>query len=68
MKSVGTKSLTSHAIFVPNSETSKRVTGPAPDSPETSAFHDASAPTPSGETAPMPVTATLRRMERSDSI
>ena len=37
---------TSARDLTPKSSVSKRVTGPAPDSPDTSAFHDASAPTP----------------------
>src|SRR5207302_7269086 len=58
MKSAASKSFTSHAILVLYSDVSKRVTSPAPDSPETIAFHVASEPTPSGETQPKPVTAT----------
>src|SRR3546814_7980922 len=46
------------AIFAGRSDTSNACTALIPDSPSTSRFQQASAPHPSGVTAPMPVTTT----------
>ena len=47
---------------VGKSEASKRVMGPAPDSPANMRFHVGSTPVPNGDTIPSPVTTT-RRMQ-----
>src|SRR5258705_549034 len=63
MKSSGRKSRTSPAIRVGKSLASKRVIGPTPERPSTTACQFLSTPVPSGVTKPTPVTATRRRCE-----
>src|SRR4051812_17462991 len=60
MNCIGSKPRTSPAIRVANCAVSKRVTGPMPLHPATSAFQLASVPMPSEDTRPIPVTTTRR--------
>ncbi len=59
---VGSNPLTSPANRVGKSPASKRVMGPTPETPSSSARQVSSVPIPTGVTSPMPVTATLRGM------
>jgi len=61
--SSGWNPFTSAAIRVTKAVVSKRVIGPTPLSPASSARQVDSVPTPSGETRPTPVTTTRRRGE-----
>src|SRR6266478_6825995 len=60
MNCAGSKPLTSPAIRLGRSLTSKRVMGPTPDFPAMAASHDSLVPIPKGVTRPIPVTTTLR--------
>src|SRR5690348_8355943 len=57
----GSHCFTSWANLTGRSAGSKRVIGPAPDFPATSASHVSATVLPSGVTSPRPVTATRRR-------
>src|SRR5690348_7371056 len=57
----GSHCFTSWANLTGRSAESKRVIGPAPDFPATSASHVSATVLPSGVTSPRPVTATRRR-------
>ncbi len=59
-KSPGSKSRASQAMRQACAEASKRVIGPAPDSPASAARQVASQPIPRGPTIPRPVTTTRR--------
>src|SRR5215813_7507080 len=60
MKREGSKPLTSAAMRQVKGDGSNRVIGPTPFSPESSASQLAAFPIPTGETRPIPVTATRR--------
>src|SRR3982074_800494 len=60
MNFAGSKPLTSPAILLGRSLTSKRVMGPTPDFPAMAASHDSLVPIPKVVTRPIPVTTTLR--------
>src|SRR5512143_1417730 len=57
----GSKPLTSPAMRVAKPAVSKRVIGPMPERPASSASQVGAVPTPSGDTSPTPVTTTRRR-------
>src|SRR5215510_9176650 len=63
-KREGSNSLTSAAIREVNGDGSNRVIGPTPFFPARSASQFASFPIPTGETRPIPVTATRRGEEK----
>jgi hypothetical protein len=58
MYAVGSNPLTSAAIRTGSSLGSNAVIGPTPDRPAASPSHEAQAVSPSGVTAPIPVTTT----------
>ncbi len=60
MNCSGSNPFTSAAMRVGKSDASNFVMGPTPDFPASAASHVGATPTPSGETAPSPVTTTLR--------
>src|SRR5512144_304323 len=63
-KREGSKPLTSAAMRQLKGEGSKRVIGPPPFLPERSASQLAAFPIPTGDTRPIPVTATRRGAEK----